>query len=399
MSKDKLFTPAYILACVGNFLLFFGFYVLLPMLPLYLIEVFDTTKSMVGAVLACYTLAALFIRPFTAFFADMFDRKPVYIAAYFLFVVIFISYPLVASVALFLLMRILHGLAFGAVTTTGNTLIVDIMPSSRRGEGLGYFGMANNLAMAIGPMTGLLMYDMFHEFNIIFYTVILSGFLGFACVLFIKVKKRPKEPSEPLSLDRFYLPKGILAGVCLFCLAIPYGMTTTYVALYGNEIGLNSSMGIFFSLMALGMIVSRLFAGKMVDRGKLTSVIYAGTLICAFTFLLFSSMIEIGKINYTLMSFLFYAVALFLGVGYGMMFPAYNTLFVNLAPANRRATASSTYLTSWDVGIGAGLLLGGYIAEHTGLYAAYFLGAVAIFISAVIFKKKTAPHFEKNKYR
>ncbi|MDL2262267.1 MFS transporter [Bacteroidales bacterium OttesenSCG-928-I21] len=142
------------LACVGNFLLFFGFYILLPILPLYLIEMFDTPKTTVGIVLSCYTLAALFIRPFTAFFVDMFDRKPFYLLAYFLFISVFISYPLVTSVGLFLLMRVLHGLAFGAVTTSGNTLIVDILPSSRRGEGLGYFGMANNLAMAIGPMIG-----------------------------------------------------------------------------------------------------------------------------------------------------------------------------------------------------------------------------------------------------
>jgi MFS family permease len=398
---DKLFTSSYILACVGNFLLFFGFYILLPVLPLYLIETFDLPESAIGIVLACYTLAALFIRPFTAYFADLFDRKPLYLMAYFLFIAVFISYPLVGTVGLFLLMRVLHGLAFGTVTTTGNTLIIDIMPASRRGEGLGYFGMANNLAMAIGPMTGLFIHDVVIGFDMIFYTAILSGGLGFCCASFIKApKKQLKESAnEHLSLDRFFLLKGMRAGVCLFFLAIPYGITTTYVALYGREVGIVNGMGVFFSLMAVGLIISRLFSGKLVDRGKLTNIILAGSIICTCTFFLFSFMPEIERFNHSLVPVTFYLVALSMGLGYGMMFPAYNTLFVNLAANNRRATASSTYLTSWDIGIGAGLVFGGYIAEHIGFSEAYLFGAAFSLLSCIIFKKWTVPHFNQHKLR
>ena len=398
-ATEKLFTSGYILACIGNLLLFFGFYILMPVLPLYLIETFELSKSMVGITLACYTLAALFIRPFTAFFADLFDRKPLYLIAYFFFVAVFITYPLVATVGLFLLMRILHGLAFGAVTTTGSTLIVDIMPASRRGEGLGYFGMANNVAMAIGPMIGLFILDAGLGFNMIFYAAILSGGLGFCSVFFINVpKKQPKENRrEKLSLDRFFLLKGMRAGVCVFLLAIPYGIMTTYVALYGIEVGITNGMGIFFSIMAAGLIIARLFVGKLVDRGKLTNVIFMGSVICTCTFLLFAFMPEISRLNYNLLLVAFYFVALFIGVGYGMMFPAYNTLFVNLAPHNRRATASSTYFTSWDIGIGVGLMFGGYIAEHIGHSETYLFGAVFSMLASFIFKKWTVPHFNKNK--
>lgn len=60
-----------------------------------------------------------------------------------------------------------------------------------------------------------------------------------------------------------------------------------------------------------------------------------------------------------------------MGVGFGIMFPAFNTLFVNLAPNSQRGTATSTYLTSWDVGIGIGMLTGGYIAEISTFDKAY----------------------------
>ena len=63
-------------------------------------------------------------------------------------------------------------------------------------------------------------------------------------------------------------------------------------------------------------------------------------------------------------------VALLLGVGFGTMFPAFNTLFK--PTNNQRGTATSTYLTSWDVGIGIGLTAGGYIAQITSFDMAYF---------------------------
>jgi MFS family permease len=396
--KDRLITGSYLAACMGNFLLFFGFYILLPVLPLYLIESFEASKSQVGLVLSGYTVAALLVRPFTAYFADMFRRKPLYLCAYICFVLLFVSYPLVASIMLFLLMRVLHGLAFGAVTTLSNTLIVDIMPASRRGEGLGYFGMANNLAMAVGPMIGLFIHDISTNFLPIFQIAIASGVTGFIFASLIKVPHKEPLAKESLSFDRFFLPRGLLAGFCLFLLGMPYGITTTYIALFGRELGLNSGMGIFFSLMAAGLIISRLFAGRLVDRGKLTQVIFVGSLICAATFLILA-LLRMLPVGLDLLALLLYSVALLLGVGYGMMFPAYNTLFVNLAPHNRRATASSTYLTSWDVGIGIGLVGGGYMAEYAGMTATYSVAAGAALLSALVFKQWTAAHFHKHKFR
>jgi MFS family permease len=397
---DKLFTSSFIFASLGNFLLFMGFYLLMPVLPLYLIDAFGTPKSEIGLILASYTVAALAIRPFSGFLLDMFRRKPIYLLAYAFVVVFNIGYPLAQSILLFLLLRILHGLAFGMVTTAGNTLIVDIMPSSRRGEGLGYFGVANNLAMAIGPMTGLMLHEYYGSWNVIFMSAVGCGLLGFFFATRIKTTVKPKSVREPLSFDRFFLLKGWKAGLCLLLLAIPYGMTTTYMALYAEEVGVSGNMGLFFSLMALGLIVSRTFAGSLVDKGKITQVIQTGAVVAMIAFFVFSSVgffkIVLGG---DLARFGFYMVALLLGVGYGMLFPAYNTLFVDLAPHNRRATASSTYLTSWDVGIGLGLVLGGNIGELGGFKIAYLMGAIFVTLSVVLFAFVAAPHFQRNKFR
>jgi MFS family permease len=119
INKDKLWTSSFISASIGNFLLFFAFYLLVPVFPLYLIEEYHESKTLIGVILSSYTLAALLIRPFAGFVLDMVYRKPVYLIAFFLFVITFIGYPLANSIGLFLFFRILHGFTFGFVTTAG----------------------------------------------------------------------------------------------------------------------------------------------------------------------------------------------------------------------------------------------------------------------------------------
>ncbi len=396
--QDKLWTLSFINACIGNFLLFFAFYLLVPIFPLYLIEKYDASKALVGAILSSYTIAALLIRPFAGFVLDMVYRKPVYLIAYFLFVLSFVGYPLANAIGIFLFFRILHGFTFGFVTTAGNSLVIDIMPASRRGEGLGYFGIANNLAMAFGPMTGLFLHD-YSTFDVIFYTAIGTGALGFLFASTIKARNMAdKSTKQTMAFDRFFLFKGFNAGFCLLLMGIPYGITVTYIAIYGKELGIVSGLGAFFSLMAVGMIFSRLISGKLVDKGKLLQVINYGTALCVITFIMLSSLQFL--VNQTVISIFFFTVSLFLGIGYGLIFPAYNTLFVNLAPNNRRATASSTYMTSWDIGIGIGLVAGGWIADSAGgLQTAYFAGGLASLVSLFFFVKVAAPHFKRNKLR
>lgn len=397
--KDRLVTPSYCFILAANFLLYFGFWLLIPVLPFYLSEVFSAGNSTIGIILSCYTVAALCIRPFSGYFLDSFARKPLYLTAYFIFMTMFAGYIIAGSLTLFILFRIIQGVSFGMVTVGGNTVVIDIMPSSRRGEGLGYYGLSNNIAMAVGPMSGLFLHDAGMSFTTIFCCSLGSCIAGFVCASLVKTPYKPPVKREPISLDRFILLKGIPAGISLLLLSIPYGMTTNYVAMYAKQIGINATTGFFFTFMAIGMAISRIFSGKIVDRGKITQVISAGLYLVVFSFFLLSACVYLISWNNMLCTVVFFAVALLLGVGFGIMFPAYNTLFVNLAPNSQRGTATSTYLTSWDVGIGIGMLTGGYIAEVSTFDKAYLFGACLTIVSMLYFNGKVAPHYHKNKLR
>ncbi len=397
--KDRLVTPDYCFILAANFLLYFGFWLLIPVLPFYLSEVFKTGNCTIGIILSCYTAAALCIRPFSGYLLDSFARKPLYLLAYFIFSMIFAGYLKASSLTLFIILRIIHGVSFGMVTVSGNTIVIDIMPASRRGEGLGYYGLSNNIAMAVGPMSGLFLHDAGTSYPVIFCTSLASCLIGLFCASRVKTPYKPPVQREPISLDRFILLKGIPAGISLLLLSIPYGMATNYVAMYAKQIGIHTSTGLFFTFMAIGMAISRIFSGKIVDKGKVTQVISAGMYLVVFSFFLLSACVYIISWNSMACTIVFFVIALLLGVGFGIMFPAYNTLFVNLAPNNQRGTATSTYLTSWDVGIGIGMLTGGYIAEVSTFGKAYLFGACLTIISALYFNGKVTPHYHKNKLR
>lgn len=398
MAKDRLVTPSYCLILAANFLLYFAFYLILPILPFYLIEVFQTGNATVGIILSCYTIASLCIRPFSGYLLDTLSRKPLYLIAYFIFVSIFAGYIVAGALSLFVMLRVVHGLAFGMVTVAGNTIVIDVTPSSRRGEAVGYYGMMNNMAMSFGPMAGLFMHDSY-SFETIFICAFISGALGMVAACMVKVPLKQPLKCEPISLDRFVLIKGIPAGIALLLLSIPYGMTSTYIAMYAKEIGITLSSGLFFTFMAIGMAVSRIFSGRQVDKGRITQVIILGLYLVSICFFILSACGKLMQIAPELTEVIFFMIALLLGVGFGTMFPAFNTLFVNLAPNSQRGTATSTYLTSWDVGIGIGLMAGGYLAEVTSFDTAYLFGACLTVISILYFNLKVAPHYHKNKLR
>lgn len=392
--KDRLFTPSYCCILAANFLLYFGFWLLIPLLPFYLKEEFTLEEGIIGIILSCYTISALMVRPFSGYLLDTFARKPLYLLAYGVFTILFLGYIVGGALLAFVLLRVAHGLAFGMVTVGGNTVVVDIMPSSRRGEGLGYYGLANNIAMSVGPMTGLFLHGSL-SYDKIFLVSLCTCGIGFCLAMCVRTKPKPRIPRPAISLDRFILLRGLPASLALLLLSIPYGATTNFVAMYVESIGLQVMPGLFFVLLAAGMGVSRLFSGRFVDKGYVTECIHYGLFLVIAAFLLLSACQPLMGWSPASAKACFFVVPVLQGIGFGIIFPAYNSLYINLAQKNQRATATSTYLTSWDVGIGIGIMSSGIVAEHSSFAMVYFVGAILSTVSMIYFNHIVTPHYRK----
>lgn len=385
--KEQLWSKNFILACLSNFLMAFAFYLIGTTMPFYIGAHFHTTESQTGMVLASYILATLLVRPFSGYIVDGFPRKIVYLIAYAFFIFVYFGYMVASTLTLFVLARMFHGLTWGVITTSSSTVAIDVIPSKRRGEGIGYFGLMSTLAMSVGPFIGLYLFDHYpFEYN--FYSTILFGCIGFITATFIHLPKREPIKRSPLSLDRFLLKPAIPIGVNLLFIAFGYGTTFTYAAKFGKQVGIENT-GLFFLFTALGMTVTRFFAGKLLDKGYLKQLMITSISIIAFGYTLF---------GFATQSSLFFFSAFLIGIGYGIASPTFQTMFVALAKNEQRGTANSTFFTFYDLGIGLGMLLSGFIAHmFIGNFGMLFkisgilagLGLLFyIFITQKIFEKR-----------
>ena len=158
VSQARLWNSNYIKVWSGNFLLYFAFMLLAPLFPIYLSDTYAADKETIGIVLSGYTLAALFIRPFSGFMVDSLPRKVVLLVTFFFFFAFFAGYLIAGTLTAFAIFRTLHGVPFGAVTVANSTIAIDVLPSSRRTEGIGYYGFSNKTATAISPTVALSIY-------------------------------------------------------------------------------------------------------------------------------------------------------------------------------------------------------------------------------------------------
>lgn len=379
----------------ANFALFFAFYLLTPLLPLYLVERFDATKDVVGLVLSGYTLTALLARPFSGFLVDSFPRKRVLMVCYALFFIFFGGYLGASSLLLFTIVRTLHGAPFGALTVANSTMAIDVLPSSRRNEGIGYYGLSNNLAMAIAPTVAIYLYKATDNFELLFWLALLIAGLGMAVDAGVKNEQskphasvRPKgEKVRWVSMDRFFLLRGWLLAVNMVFFGFCFGVMSNYLAIYSKEVmGITGGTGTWFLLLSLGLVCSRLQGAKALREGKLVMNASEGVIISSVAYLVFVLFPN---------SFGYYASAVMLGLGNGHMWPAFQNMIISMAHHNERGTANSTLLISWDVGIGVGVLAGGFVAELIGYKAAFWMVAVAQLAGMAIFLLRTRTFYEK----
>lgn len=363
---ERLWNANYTKVWLANFMIFFSFMLLTPLLPIYLSEQFAANKDTIGLVLFGYAVMALVARLFSGYIVDSFPRKMVLLVSFTLFTLFFVGYVAAGTLMLFALVRTLHGVPFGFTTVANSTVAIDVLPSSRRTEGIGLYGLSNNLASAISPSIAIWIYVTTHNFDIIFWLAMVVATLGLFIDSTVKTRPRPKvEGKQPISLDRFFLTKGWSEALTMVCFAFSYGVMSTYVAIYGKErLGIESGSGLFFALISIGLILSRLQGNKALREGRIAYNASLGVCVSLVGYLVFAALPN--RVGY-------YAAALIIGLGNGHMYPAYQNMFINLAPHSQRGTANSSILVAWDVGMGIGILLGGVLTENYGYSAAFWV--------------------------
>ena len=263
-----------------------------------------------------------------------------------------------------MVVRTLHGGPFGALTVANSTVAIDVLPSSRRTEGIGYYGLSNNLAMAIAPTIGIFLYKLTNSFEALFWLALIVACLGWLVDATVHLEDRSVVCKSKLSWDRFFLVKGWLLGLNMVAFGFSFGVLSNYLAIYGKQVlGITGGTGTYFMLCSIGLILSRLQGGRALRKGRLTHNAGTGMVISLIGYTLFIA--APGWVGY-------YGSALLIGLGNGHMWPAFQNMTINVAHNNQRGTANSTILISWDIGMGLGILVGGVVSELLGYAAAFW---------------------------
>jgi len=384
-SAERLWTREFILLTTALFLISTAFYFLLPTLPVFVVEVLGVGNKEVGLIVSVFTLSALIIRPFAGLALDLLGRKSILVISSLIFTITFLGYPWITLFIPLLILRFLHGLNWGISTSAVFTVIVDIVPQKKRGRGLGYSGLAFNLAMAIGPVIGLLIMGT-DRYNAMFYGAFGIAVLGTITFLFVKYPSFSKPEGLKFSWKGLIAKKTIPVSLNVLFVMLTFGGVLTFVMLYAMELDLSSYTGIFFTIMALGMGLARVFGGQIFDRFGPRIIVLIGLILASSGFLL------LARLPYCSC---FLASSFLIGAGLGIVVPTFQSMANNLVPKERRGVANSTYLLGLDLGIGLGSVLSGYLADLVSLSFSYLFSVGIIVLCLIIFFGFTLPHYKR----
>ncbi len=376
MIKPRLWTKDFIFVCLGNFFVFNAFYILLVTLPIYAIDQVDSTNAEAGLLTTVFLVSAIIIRPIAGYWLEKFGKKNVLVTALVLFALPSIFYFVPETITGLLILRFIHGIGFGMATTATGAIVADIVPNSRRGEGMGYFILSVNIAMVLGPFIGLTVMSQWNT-TVLFLICIFSAFIALLSGFGITIA-RPKTVESGYSFRKTDLfeasavPISLIGGFYGFI----YASILSFVSVYANQIGLMDVSNLFFVVYAAILLLSRPITGKWYDLYGENWIIYPSLILYGI------GMFVLGTLD---SAFLFIVAAALIGIGWGTASPSFQTIAVQNAAPNRRGMATATYLSIFDFGIGIGSFVVGFALNEISFQTIYQTESIIIFVGILIY--------------
>lgn len=365
--NEKLLTRNFVLTSLSTVAIFTSFYFLLVTLPIYILQL-GGSESEIGLIIGVFTISAVLLRPFIGRELDRHGRKIILVGGSLVFLLSTLLYNYTTSVISLLLLRMLHGIGWGAATTASSTLIADIAPASRRGEAMGVFGMAANVAMAVGPALSIILLNT-SNFPTLFMVSAAIAFISLMLVLPISetIVVRPK--TSLFSREAFF------PSALMFTVTLTYGSIVSFLALFAQKQGI-ANPGVFFTVFAITLLLVRALAGKLSDIKGRGFVIVPGMLLITVGLWVLSTASSLA---------IFLAAALLYGLGFGLVHPTLMALLVDLVGERGRGAAMGTFTAAFDLGIGAGSIVLGVVLQFFGFRIMYMLGGLIVLAGAVLF--------------
>lgn len=385
----KLWTHDFIRIYLSNLLLFASLYMLLPVLPIYLVDRFDISLAFAGGILSLFAISIFFFGPFYSYLIDSFKRKSICLLSYLAVIAILGGYFVVGSLMWVIALRLIQGAFFGVATTMGSTLAIDITDTSRRSEANTCFSWASRLGMVVGAMAGILLYK-YEGLQTVLYASVASGIIGLLLVSLIHVAFRAPIGAPLCSMDRFLLPRGWLPALNLVLVAFVFGMLLTTINMYTESIRMQEITVRFFVLLVAGFILAMIANKYAFENADIRARVVSGLVLMGSSLLLIITHEQ---------SLAIMTAAVLMGLGLGLVASEFLLIFVKLSEHCQRGTANTTYLLAWEVGVAIGVATGCYLIDISSYISVFQVGMVVVIVALIFYLKLTSPYFLKHKVR
>ncbi|WHY15797.1 MFS transporter [Peribacillus frigoritolerans] len=376
MKNQRIFNKSFLFLFISNFLVFIGFEMMLPILPAYLLSM-NASSIQVGLVTSLFTVGAVLIRPFVGYYLMDNQRKSLAICASAALMVITILYPFLNMIWFLLLLRLFHGAAWGVSTTANSTMVVDFIPKTRLGEGIGYFSISTTVGAIVAPSIGILIYDSF-SFDILIWSSAVLSLLAVLALQFVyspTIVKREKKPFR--FLDMVFEKDVWFQALLTVITTLGFGAIITFLVLFGKQREVDHIF-LFFLINATVSTLLRPFTGKWYDKKGPWSIIIMAAVLGFFSLVILS---------YTTNESQLIVAAILFGAGYGTVMPCLQTWTVQKVSEEKRGAANATFFSSFDVGVGVSAFVLGILAESISLGMIYRIVSLSFIVVAVLVYK------------
>ena len=375
--KEKLFNKNFIIIIVINFLVFLNHLMVLSTFPFFISHLgYSDTVS--GICVAVFSLIAVIFRPIVGWMLDNGKRRSILLLGLIGMGLMpmgyLLVYTFVSSIILVIIFRLMHGIALAFSNTATSTIASDIIPKSRFSDGMGMFGMATALATAFAPAVGEML--MKKGFNILFISASISMLISLILFKFLNIPKIEVN-KKSFKLKGLIEKNAIPASITALIFLLTYGTLENYILKFASTSkDITISGGLFFTIMAVMLLLTRIFIGKLADKKGESIFVYTCNI------LMFLSLILLGIIpnNVT-----FIIAAILSGYAFGGIEPSLQAMAVNIASKENRGSANSTFLCAYDIGIGIGGALAGILIDMIGYKYMFLTISLANILSIIIY--------------
>lgn len=352
--KAHLYTKDVTLVLAASF-----FYLMSPMLINPIIAGFSANiganSVLAGVIAGAMNLTALVLRPLAGNLTDRVSKYTLTFAGGVFILIASLGYAFTTNVALVVLLRIINGLGYTLCSVCMATWMAALLPPDRIGSGMGIYGLASALGMAVGPALSVYLYQ-HYSYQRVFLVAAAFSVLMLIVIQFVGNHGIPDitQVKNTTTPQKFQLvqPKVVPLAVILMLISLPYFATESYIVSYIAHRHFDVPAGAFFPTYAVILLVMRLVLRDAFDHVPFKRFFW---LCLGFNL--------IGIIGLTdLSNWLMLLVGAFgFAAGYGLMFSICQAKALTLVPESDHGLANSTFYIGVDLGMSGGPIIAGFI--------------------------------------